>query len=86
MFHCGMMSGKGKYTWSNGIIYEGDFLNNEIIGTGKCIWPNKPIYERLISDDDSSESYVTYEGEVFRGMRHGIGTFKSANTPIVYIG
>lgn len=47
---------------------------------------NKPIYERLISDDDSSESYVTYEGEVFRGMRHGIGTFKSANTPIVYIG
>jgi hypothetical protein len=34
----GMMSGKGKYIWVNGIIYEGDFLNNEIIGSGVYRW------------------------------------------------
>ncbi len=34
----GMMNGKGKYVWTNGIIYEGDFVNNEIIGTGIYRW------------------------------------------------
>lgn len=78
-----MMSGKGKYIWSNGIVYEGDFFNNEIIGTGKYTWPNQTQYQRLI---DPQERKSTYEGEVFKGMRHGIGKFKSANVPIVYIG
>jgi len=47
---------------------------------------NKPIYERLISDEDSSERYAPYRGELFRRIRHGIGSFKFANTAIVYIG
>lgn len=85
MFHSGMMSGKGKYTWANGIVYEGDFLNNEIIGTGKYTWPNQALYERLIMDQ-SQEKFAYYEGEVFKGMRHGLGKFKSANTPLIYIG
>lgn len=34
------MTGKGKYTWANGITYEGDFLNNEINGQGVFKWPN----------------------------------------------
>ena len=36
-----MMSGKGKYVWANGISYEGDFLNNQIIGHGVYRWVNE---------------------------------------------
>lgn len=68
------MSGKGTYIWDNGIIYEGDFLNNEIVGTGKYLWPSK------------QHKYSTYEGEVLKGKRHGLGTFRSGQTAIVYIG
>lgn len=39
-FHLGMMSGKGKYTWASGIVYEGDFVNNEITGSGIFRWPD----------------------------------------------
>jgi len=84
MFHCGMMSGKGKYIWRNGIIYEGDFLNNEIIGSGKYIWPNRTP-NHILSVNDSLES-ATYEGEVYKGMRNGVGKFKSFKTPTMYIG
>jgi hypothetical protein len=83
MFHCGMMSGKGKYIWKNGIIYEGDFLNNEIIGSGKYTWPNQSL---TLSVDDRLEKSATYEGEVYKGMRHGVGKFISLKTPTVYIG
>ena len=43
-FNQGMMSGKGKYIWSNGISYEGDFLNNEIVGTGIYRWTNEKYF------------------------------------------
>ena len=68
------MSGKGKYIWSNGIMYEGDFINNEIIGAGKYIWPEENV------------KFSSYEGDVYKGKRHGLGTFKSGNTPNIYIG
>ena len=37
-FNMGMMTGRGKYTWSTGITYEGDFLNNEVTGSGVYQW------------------------------------------------
>lgn len=98
-FHLGMMSGRGKYIWSNGIIYEGEFLNNEISGSGVYTWCNLKYSEiplkmfnaplnlklnSLLSNDPNKWS--TYEGDVFKGKRHGIGTFKSGNCPVVYIG
>jgi hypothetical protein len=34
------MNGKGKYMWTSGVLYEGDFLNNEITGFGVFKWFN----------------------------------------------
>ena len=84
-FRGGMMNGRGKYTWSNGIVYEGDFLNNEIIGNGTYTWPEKG---RAPASADSSKSpkAATYEGQVYKSLRHGFGTFKSAKNSIKYIG
>ncbi len=70
-----MMTGKGRYIWENGIVFEGDFLNNEINGSGKYTWPSS--YGGRSS---------TYEGEVFKGKRHGLGTFKSGITSNIYVG
>ncbi|PIK56756.1 putative radial spoke head 10-like B [Apostichopus japonicus] len=64
------MHGRGTYTWSDGVVYEGDFTNNEITGKGLYHWP------------DSS----TYEGEVLNGKRHGHGTFRCMASPASYTG
>jgi hypothetical protein len=74
-FEGNMMSGKGKYIWKDdNVMYEGDFLNNEITGNGIYQW------------NYSSNSVAVYEGKVYKGKRHGLGTFKSGNSNIVYIG
>ena len=83
-FRGGMMNGRGKYTWSNGIVYEGDFLNNEIIGTGMYIWPEKS--RQASADSTRQPKAATYEGQVYKSLRHGFGTFKSAKNSIKYIG
>lgn len=51
--------GKGKFTWANGVIYEGDFTYNKIEGDGTYLWP------------DGSK----YVGTVINGLRHGFGKF-----------
>jgi hypothetical protein len=43
------MSGKGKYTWAaEAIIYEGDFLNNEITGYGIYKWINEELLRSFL--------------------------------------
>ena len=49
--------GQGKYTFSNGDIYEGDFYCDEITGKGVKIYKNGDIYN----------------GEFLRGERYGQG-------------
>ena len=38
-------NGKGVYTFSDGTVYEGDFLNGENHGKGKITFPNGNVYE-----------------------------------------
>jgi hypothetical protein len=38
------------------------------------------------SNSIDSPHCATYEGEVFNGKRHGMGTFKSGNNPVIYEG
>ena len=39
------MNGYGKYTYSNGQIYEGNYKDGVKEGLGKLIYPNNKIYE-----------------------------------------
>lgn len=48
-----------KYTWKNGLQYEGPFDKSRIEGRGRYLWP-----------DGSS-----YEGELKNGKRHGEGVY-----------
>ncbi len=41
----GVMQGKGKYTWKNGNVYEGTFVNDKICGSGRLVFGNGDIYE-----------------------------------------
>lgn len=36
---------KGKHTYPNGSVYEGDFMGNDRFGQGKMIWSNGSCYE-----------------------------------------
>ncbi|PIN08105.1 Phosphatidylinositol-4-phosphate 5-kinase [Handroanthus impetiginosus] len=51
--------GKGKYTWSDGTVYEGDWEEGKMTGKGKIFWPSR----------------ATYEGDFSGGYLHGFGTF-----------
>lgn len=46
------------FTWSDGVIYEGDWLDGKMTGKGVMIWP----------------SGTKYEGEFFENYRRGYGT------------
>lgn len=41
----GGMPAKGKYKWTNGNIYEGEYLNGKRNGRGKYTWVNGDTYE-----------------------------------------
>jgi hypothetical protein len=36
---------QGKYTWSNGAVYEGAYADNKKQGQGKLTFPDKGVYE-----------------------------------------
>ena len=49
------MHGRGKYTWPDGRVYEGDYLNDQRHGNGVFTWPDGR----------------TYSGQWERGKMHG---------------
>ncbi len=53
----GILSGKGRLSWRNGVEYQGEFGNGLFNGHGKLILPNSH----------------TYEGSYLDGLEHGIG-------------
>ena len=40
-----MKHGNGKFTWKNGDVYEGRFINNSIEGIGKIIFNDRKTYD-----------------------------------------
>lgn len=60
MHNEGSKQGKGKFTWPDGSVYEGNFENNLMEGFGKIQWA------------DGKE----YEGHWKDNQMHGKGIFK----------
>ncbi|KAJ4967036.1 hypothetical protein NE237_018885 [Protea cynaroides] len=55
--------GSGKYLWTDGCMYEGEWRRGKAAGKGKFSWP----------------SGATYEGEFKTGRMDGVGTFIGAD-------
>lgn len=53
--------GQGGYTLPNGMCYEGEFVNDKLVGEVKIIYPSGTIYV----------------GMIFKGLPHGKGTYFS---------
>ena len=57
------MHGQGKFTWDDGRIYEGEYVDDKKHGHGKFIWPDGKIYDGSWAD----------------GRQHGTGFYTSAD-------
>jgi len=76
------VNGKGKFTWTTGEVYEGDFLKSERTGKGKFTWASGNVYEGdWFKDEQVGKGKFTwaggefYEGEFLKNERTGNGTF-----------
>jgi len=80
--------GKGRQTWSDGRVYDGQFQNGRFSGQGRMVWHTQKgllTYEGNYRDDlkHGSGRFVwadgrTYDGEWQRGKRHGKGMYMNA--------
>ena len=67
----GKMEGNGRQTFANnGLVYEGEFKDNHMTGTGTITW----------------NPDINYSGEVEKGFRHGKGKYNNKKLGIVYDG
>ena len=58
------MNGYGKYTYSNGQIYEGNYVKGVKEGLGKLIYPNNKIYEgEFKNGKPRGEGTIYFEGK-----------------------
>ena len=72
--------GKGTVAWSNGDVYEGDFVNDYCTGKGKYTWSNGNVYEGdWVNGERTGKGIFTwsngdvYEGDFVRGKITGKG-------------
>lgn len=79
-------NGEGKYVWTRGTIYEGDFVDGNFDGKGAIRCPNGDFYEGEFKNDkfNGKGKYVftngnTYEGEFVEGSFCGLGVFSQKN-------
>lgn len=78
--------GKGKYTWANGNVYDGDWKNDKMHGKGKYTWADGNVYDGNWKNDkmDGKGKYTWANGNVYEGgwkkdKKHGKGTYKLVN-------
>ncbi|KAL3140637.1 hypothetical protein ABBQ32_005204 [Trebouxia sp. C0010 RCD-2024] len=78
----GQREGKGKYTWSNGCYYDGDYKNHMRHGNGTLTLPDKGRYEGDWSENKMhGQGFYTYaNGDMYtgsfqQGVKHGQGSY-----------
>ena len=57
------MHGKGRMTWKNGTMYEGDFVYDKRTGNGSKMWTSGPFKGDI------------YTGDFIEGKRTGKGVY-----------
>jgi hypothetical protein len=85
--------GKGRFVWSNGDTYEGDFLGGTRTGKGMFRWVNGDTYEgEFLNGARTGKGAIRwangerYEGEFLDGHMEGIGTHYSDDGKTIYDG
>ncbi|KAJ6792567.1 phosphatidylinositol 4-phosphate 5-kinase 9-like [Iris pallida] len=76
-----MAEGQGKYVWSDGCTYEGEWRRGMRHGNGKISWPSRgAVYEGEFSGGymHGTGSYIgpdnlTYKGQWKLNLKHGLG-------------
>ena len=63
------MHGKGKYTWANGNMYEGDYQTEKKHGKGTLTWANGDIYRGDFKDDKmhGKGTFIFISGGMYEG-------------------
>nr|GMD08878.1 phosphatidylinositol 4-phosphate 5-kinase 8 [Ipomoea batatas] len=81
--------GKGKYIWSDGSVYDGDWDEGKMTGKGRIIWSSGSTYEGDFSGN-YLHGYGTFngrDGSIYRGSwrmnnQHGIGRKQYHNADV----
>mmetsp|Transcript_25910 Transcript_25910/g.31449 ORF Transcript_25910/g.31449 Transcript_25910/m.31449 type:complete len:211 (+) Transcript_25910:102-734(+) len=65
----GKRTGKGKYTFANGAVFEGDYVDNVKTGSGTMTYPDGSSYTGgWVSDKKEGEGVYKYaSGDVYKG-------------------
>ncbi|XP_047340912.1 phosphatidylinositol 4-phosphate 5-kinase 6-like [Impatiens glandulifera] len=77
--------GQGKYLWTDGCMYMGEWQKGKIIGKGRFSWPSGATYEGEFKSGymDGTGTYTggegTYKGNWVSNLKHGKGTKNYAN-------
>lgn len=80
--------GKGQQQWSDGRVYDGQFVDGKFAGNGRMVWHTAKgvlIYEGEYKDDlkHGQGKFIwadnrTYDGQWDKGLRHGKGMYQNA--------
>ena len=81
-----MPHGHGKYLWSNGCMYEGEWKKGKASGRGKLSWPSGATYKRDLKFGkmDGFGTFIGIDGHTYKGswlsdQKHGFGEKRYAN-------
>ncbi|XP_057977667.1 phosphatidylinositol 4-phosphate 5-kinase 8-like isoform X2 [Malania oleifera] len=80
---------KGKYTWSDGTVYDGDWEEGKMTGKGQIFWSSGATYEGDFSGGylHGSGTYTKSDGSNYRGVwrmniQHGFGRKQYSNSDV----
>ncbi|XP_040377861.1 phosphatidylinositol 4-phosphate 5-kinase 1 isoform X2 [Oryza brachyantha] len=81
--------GPGKYMWTDGALYDGEWDKSKMTGRGLIQWPSGASYEGDFRGGfiDGTGTFKGVDGSVYKGSwrmnkKHGIGTMVYSNSDI----